>query len=112
MDKGKVDLLIWNKAKNGSVSFSKIDILQIEDRRHNERELGEFVVKAYLTNGTDAFMGDWATEQEAREFVDNIHKEVEQIATGGFAEDKLREVLKEILVETPNYLDRDPMLDM
>ena len=106
-----VELLIWNKARNGSVSFSKINVLQIENDNHNGRD---FIVKAYLTDGTDVFMGEWSSERKAKEYMQNIHKEVRQIqiATIGFTEDRLREILKEIISEVPNHLDRDPMLDM
>ncbi len=93
----RTELLIWNKAGNASVSFSKINILQIENKRSDEAYLEGFVVRAYLTNGETTFMGDWATEQEAKEYIENIHKEVKQMATVGITEEKLRHILADIL---------------
>lgn len=93
----RTELLIWNKAGNAVTSFSKINILQVEDRRQDEGYLEKFVVRAYLTNGEIAFMGDWKTKQEAKEYIENIHKEVKQVATVGITEEKLRDILADVL---------------
>lgn len=88
------ELLIWNKAGNTVISFSKINALQVEDERHDGRG---FIVKAYLTNNKDAFMGEWETEQEAKGFIENIRKEVGRIATVGITEGRLRDILADVL---------------
>lgn len=106
MAKGKVDLLIWNKDRTASVSFSKIREIRIY---HDLYNADKYTAKAWFNSEEDWTVGFWDTEAEAKEFVDNIHKEVERIATVGITEDRLRKILREVISKAPNHLDADPM---
>lgn len=73
------DKFLWNARENVSVRASRIRNFSIEEATHVETQGKFYAVIAWIKDDETVKMGFFETENEARELLNKLHKEIEEI---------------------------------
>ena len=73
-----MDAMLWDKTRTSSVRATKIRSFTIYPERVTLSEPIRYKLLGWYNSNDNFYFGSWDTEEEARQYLENLHAQIER----------------------------------